>query len=309
MPPSPLTARRDPADRRGADCVDEAPASTQTYVAQYTFTRVDAEQSTQLVDAAEFAAHAPRAGRHTHRCRTCSIVWKGRATDCAHRRRQAGVLRQGGADRPARIRSVAGGGPDAGIYDVTPAPAATIAGELRRCFVVRAHVLNKQLPNDFGAESDLCYASDGVPLRDRLYSDRLDELEATQRAPASFDDASLAPVLAGFAGLRPRSPGSLAGRDRVTGRHLLRLGVPRDHLRVGRRVVPRETRRRCIAGAPTSKPCHNARWPAIGPEVRSAATAGKRIASSLVAPFGRTLLYAVVGFVVMIAGLGAMINK
>ena len=83
-----------------------------------------------------------------------------------------------------------------GAYDVARAEGAQIAGEEAECFTMKAHGVNKRLPQ-FGAETDVCLASDGVPLRKRVYSDRLDALEA-QHVDRRFDDGTLAPVLGGF---------------------------------------------------------------------------------------------------------------
>ena len=83
-----------------------------------------------------------------------------------------------------------------GIYDVTRAANTTIAGEPARCFVIRAHRLDKQLPNDFGAETDVCFDAGGIPLRMQRYTDQLNELEAVR--VEQFADSTLRPLLDGF---------------------------------------------------------------------------------------------------------------
>ena len=198
---TPLIARRDPAAARDVITLMRA-SEHATYVDEVSFTRVDPDG--RRVSAQEFAARAPgtlvtRSGSNLN------IVLHGTATDCA-------LV----ADRPSCMQKSAPSGlpesevlrvaVDAGIYDVMRAPSAVIAGERARCFAIRAHVLNKQLPNDFGAESDLCFASDGVPLRNRRYSDRLDDWETT-RVSRTFDATTLAPVLVGFDRTAPRVAG------------------------------------------------------------------------------------------------------
>ena len=51
----------------------------------------------------------------------------------------------------------------AGAYDVTPAARRQIAGDRTRCFRVRASGRG-YLP-DLGSETDVCLATDGVPLQ------------------------------------------------------------------------------------------------------------------------------------------------
>lgn len=55
---------------------------------------------------------------------------------------------------------------NAGAYGVTRLPGATIAGEPARCFRVLA-TGNGGLP-DLGVETDLCLATDGISLRERV---------------------------------------------------------------------------------------------------------------------------------------------
>jgi len=190
--PDPLVSAGDPQAARDLVALMRA-GEHATYVAQYTFTRIDL--SHDHFTATQYEARAPE-GELLRDGPNLTIDWKGKGLDCA--------LVNGSASCAAR--AVASGLPesevlrvavDAGIYNVTRAPDATIAGEAARCFVVRAAVPNRQLPNDFGTETDTCYDASGVPLRAQRYTDQLNELEAV-RVVHRFDAAALQPLLAGF---------------------------------------------------------------------------------------------------------------
>ena len=190
--PDPLVAVRDPQAAREVIALMQA-GEHATYVAEYAFTRADA--AGHRFTATQYEARAA-SGVLTRDGTTLSIDWKGQGFDCVVADSKAGCL----------ARAVANGLPEsevlrvavnAGIYDVTRGADSTIAGEVARCFVIRAHQLNKQLPNDFGAETDACFDAQGVPLRTRRYTDQLNEREAV-RVDRRVDATTLRPLLAGF---------------------------------------------------------------------------------------------------------------
>jgi hypothetical protein len=190
--PDPLIAVRDPQAARDAIALMHA-GEHATYVAEYAFTRADA--ASRRFTATQYEARAP-SGVLIRDGATLTIDWKGQGFDCVLADGKTGCL----------SRAVATGLPesevlhvavDDGFYDVTSAADATIAGEAARCFVIRAHQLNKQLPNDFGAETDACFDAQGVPLRTRRYTDQLDAREAVH-VDHRFEAATLRPLLAGF---------------------------------------------------------------------------------------------------------------
>jgi hypothetical protein len=55
---------------------------------------------------------------------------------------------------------------DVGAYDVSRSRSGTIAGERARCFRVVA--TDRGYLPDIGTESDLCFANDGISLRQRV---------------------------------------------------------------------------------------------------------------------------------------------
>ena len=187
----PLAAVRDPVAARDAIALMQA-GEHATYVAEYAYTRADLHG--RKYTSTEYDVRGPK-GTLTRNGTSLAIDWNGQGSDCTMASAKPSCL----------ARPVASGLPesevlrvavDAGIYDVTRAPDTTIAGEPARCFVIRAHRLDKQLPNDFGSESDMCFDARGVPLRFRRYTDELNGLEALGVGP--FDRAALAPVIAGF---------------------------------------------------------------------------------------------------------------
>ncbi len=190
--PDPLVAMRDPQAARDAIALMQA-GEHATYVAEYAFTRADA--AGHRFTATQFEARAAggvliRAGT------TLTIDWKSRGFDCVLAGGKTGCLARAVATGlpESEVLRVAVG---AGFYDVTRGADTTIAGEAARCFVIRAHRLDKQLPNDFGTETDACFDAQGVPLRTRRYTDQLNAREAVH-VDHRFDAATLRPLLAGF---------------------------------------------------------------------------------------------------------------
>jgi hypothetical protein len=84
-----------------------------------------------------------------------------------------------------------------GKYVVRRVPDATIAGEPARCFRTTAIGGHPYL-RDLGTETLACFAADGVLLRKQVAQPNpVDDLVATS-VQRRVDDATLAPLLAGF---------------------------------------------------------------------------------------------------------------
>ena len=80
-------------------------------------------------------------------------------------------------------------------------------------------------------------------------------------------------------------------------------------VRARRRAVRRQRVRAVSPPAPTRRPPRSARSRAAGRAARYAATGAPKCSDLPQAPLARTVTYLLIGFVVMIAGLGAIINK
>jgi hypothetical protein len=84
-----------------------------------------------------------------------------------------------------------------GAYDVQRAPDRVVAGEPARCFRLKAHDSEHELPG-LGEGGAFCLARDGVPLRIRVGRVGAVDERVAQRVDRAINDATTKRVLEGF---------------------------------------------------------------------------------------------------------------
>jgi hypothetical protein len=190
--PESLLARRDPVAARQL-VVLMARGEQVDGVVDYTFTR-SRPPGKQTLSYEETDARWGRA-RVTRASGGLTVSLPTAKYVCASVDVKPSCAKQG-PDRSLPASEVTAVAIGIGAYDVVRVSDTAVAGELARCFRVRARSTRHMVPG-LGRQAVLCLAKDGVPLRTRVDGDTTDEYRATH-VSRHVDQGAIEALLAGF---------------------------------------------------------------------------------------------------------------
>ncbi len=167
-----------------------------SFVVAYEFSRTRADGSqfpAQGYEARTASVYVTRLGD------TLSAVGLGKSLECS-RYNNTASCKERAETGSLPLSETALVAIEAAPYDVWRLADARIAGERAQCFALRSRS-GARIPQ-LGLASEFCFDAQGVPLRRRVYTDVIDDWEATS-VTHRFDLPALAPLLVGFEAAAP----------------------------------------------------------------------------------------------------------